>query len=385
MKKRLHFSLLLLAFALVRLNGQGTFPDPFDMSSGATFTLLSFNHCGMPTCDPPVNMSIGEEAIVAQGSFVTPLLGDASYGTAQGNWYAEGPNGISYESSNAETRASFLLNLITTNRQDIAVGWKVNDIAVYPNTAYIELQYRIGTVSDFIDVTGDLYQQGTTPSGTTFSLTLPAAANNVELVQVRWIYYEIGSGATDRLALDDIMVSSSPLPVELTRFDAYAQRNEVLLEWQTATESRNAQFVVERSGDGRTFSTLRTLAGAGDSRSPIDYATTDAAPLRGQSFYRLKQVDFDGTFEYSPVRAVFMGGANTVRLAPTLVADALTASVPEARLEDIRWTIFDLQGRSLRIGIWPAETAELPISLGDLPTGGYIFNAGGEAQRFFKN
>ena len=185
--------------------------------------------------------------------------------------------------------------------------------------------------------------------------------------------------------MDDIAVSSSPLPVELTRFDAYALRNEVLLEWQTATESHNAQFVVERSGDGRTFSTIRTVAGAGDSRSPIDYATTDVAPLRGQSFYRLKQVDFDGTFEYSPVRAVFMGGANTVRLAPTLVADALTASMPEASLEDIRWTIFDLQGRPLRTGIWPAETLELPLSLGELPAGGYIFHAGGKAQRFIKN
>ncbi len=385
MEKRLHLSLLFLAFALVRLNGQGTFPNPFDMSGGATFTLPFFNHCGMPSCDPPAHMAVGEEAIVAQGAFVTPILGDASYGTAQGNWYGEGPNGISYESSNSETRACFLLNLITTNRQDIAVGWKVNDINVYPNTAYIELQYRIGTTGNFIDVTGDFYQQGTTPSGTIFSLTLPAVANNVALVQVRWIYYEIGTGATDRLAVDDITVSSSPLPVELTRFDAYAQHNEVLLEWQTATESHNAQFVVERSSDGRTFSTLRTLAGAGDSRSPLDYTTTDAVPLRGQSFYRLKQVDFDGTFEYGPVRAVFMGGANTVRLVPTLVADALTASMPEASLEDIRWTIFDLQGRSLRTGVWPAETAELPLSLGDLPTGGYIFNAGGKAQRFFKN
>ncbi len=385
MKKRLHLSLLLFAFALLRLHGQGTFPTPFNMSGGASFTLFEVTHCGMPSCDPPAHIAIGEEAIVAQGAFVTPILGDASYGTAQGNWYAEGPNGISYESSNSETRASILLNLITTNRQDIAVGWKVTDITPNPNTNYIELQYRIGTVGDFIDVTGDFYQQGTTPSGTTFSLTLPAAANNAALVQVRWIYYEIGSGAADRLAVDDIAVSSSPLPVELTRFDAYALRNEVLLEWQTATESHNAQFVVERSGDGRTFSTLRTLAGAGDSRSPIDYATTDAAPLRGQSFYRLKQVDFDGTFEYSPVRAVFMGGANTVRLAPTLVTDALTASMPEASLEDIHWTIFDLQGRSLHTGIWPAETAELPLSLGELPAGGYIFNAGGKAQRFIKN
>jgi len=384
MKKRLHIAFFLALSTLGTLLGQGTFQTPFNMSGGGTFMLFSVVHCGMPSCDPPNHIAVGEKDTIAEGPFVAHISSDASYGTAPGNWYAEGPDGLSYQASDTETQGSILINLITTNRQDIAVEWKVRDIETNANTNYIELQYRIGTMGNFTNLSGDLYQSGTTPSGTVFNLTLPADANNEALVQLRWIYYEIGSGITDRLAVDDVTVSSSPLPVELVRFDAYAQRDEVRLEWQTATETRNAQFVVERSADGRTFSTLHTIAGAGDSREPLDYAATDAAPLRGQSFYRLKQVDFDGAFEYGPVRAVFMGSANALRLSPTLVDDALTASLPEAPSEDAAWTVFDLQGRPLRNGIWPAETPALPLSMGDLPAGGYVFSAGGGVQRFFK-
>lgn len=385
MKKRLHLALLLSLITFNTLLGQGTFPNPFDMSGGNTFTLFSVVHCGMPSCDPPTNIAVGEENTGTEGPFITPIPSDASYGTAPGNWYAEGADGLSYQSNASEIRGSILINLITINRQDIAVEWKVRDITTDANTNYVELQYRIGAVGNFIDLSGDLYESGNTPSGTVFNLTLPADTDNEALVQLRWIYYEIGSGTTDRLALDDVTISSSSsLPVELMRFDAYAQRNEVRLEWQTATETRNAQFVVERSADGRNFSALHTLAGAGDSREPLDYSATDAAPLRGQSFYRLKQVDFDGRFEYGPVRAVFMGSENVLRLLPTLADDALTASLPEPRSEDAAWAVFDLQGRLLRSGIWPAETSVLPLSVSDLLAGGYVFSVEGAAQRFFK-
>lgn len=346
---------------------------------------FSVVHCGNPSCDPPNHIGVGEEMTSTEGAFTTPILSDASYGTAPGNWYAEGPNGLSYQSDASEIRGSILINLITLNRQTVAVEWKVRDIEVNANTNYIELQYRVGGVGDFVDIGGDLYQQGTTPSGTTFNVILPAAANDQALVQLRWIYYEIGSGATDRLAVDDITVSSSPLPVELVRFDAYAQRDHVLLEWQTATETRNAAFVVERSADGRVFYALHTLAGAGDSREPVDYAITDEAPLRGQSFYRLKQVDLDGAFEYSAVRAVFLESRNTLRLAPTLANHELTASLPEAPSEDATWMIYDLQGRPLQTGTWSSEANNLPLSVGNLPSGTYIFSVSGATQRFFKN
>lgn len=385
MKKRLPLTSLLLCVAFLRLFAQGSNPAPFDMSTGNNFTLFSYFHCLQPSCSPPEYMGIGEEVTSAQGSFISPIGADASYGTAAGNWYAEGNNGLSYQGASNETRACFRLGLITTDRRDIAIEWKVRDINVNPNNNFVEFQYRIGETGDFIDVTGDLYQQGTTPSGTIFTLTLPAATNNQPLVQVRWIYYETGTGARDRLAIDDITVSSSPLPVELTRFEAFARSQAVQLEWETATEQHNSRFEVERSADGYHFSTLQTLPGAGNSREPRQYSLSDDEPLQGRSFYRLRQVDENGSFSFSPVRSVQLGRKNSLQLSPTLVSDLLNISLAEATYTDQPWAILDVQGRIVLSGQWPAEVQQMPLSLSTLMPGAYVFRLSGQpAERFVK-
>lgn len=385
MKKRIHLTGMLCCFALARLFGQGSDPAPFDMSNGANYMLFAYYHCLQPSCSPPQYMAIGEEQTSAQGNFVSPIGADASYGTAAGNWYAQGLDGLSFQGASGETRACFRLGLITTDRSNIAIEWKVRDIQVNPNTNFVEFQYRIGDAGDFTNVEGDLYQQGTTPSGTIFTLTLPAEANNQPLVQVRWIYYETGSGDRDRLSIDDITVSSSPLPVELMRFDAFARGSEVRLEWETATEQQNARFEVERSANGQDFSTLQTLPGAGTSRDPHRYACTDQEPLHGHSFYRLRQVDFDGGYAFSPVRAVQFGPRTQVRLLPTLAQEEILATLEGPADADQLWAVTDLQGHVVMSGQWPAESLSLPLQVGALRAGMYWVRIGAHTpERFVK-
>ncbi|WP_369811078.1 T9SS type A sorting domain-containing protein [Hymenobacter aranciens] len=109
----------------------------------------------------------------------------------------------------------------------------------------------------------------------------------------------------------------NPLPVELTRFTATAQASSVATAWSTASEKNSAYFEVERSADGRTFTPIGRVEAAGFSSTPRSYSLRDAQPLPGLSYYRLRLVDADATFSYSPVVAVrFTGKAD----APTVVA-----------------------------------------------------------------
>lgn len=103
----------------------------------------------------------------------------------------------------------------------------------------------------------------------------------------------------------------NPLPIELLDFTAYLDNDAVLVDWTTATEINNDYFTVERSTDGKEFSTVGTVKGAGNSSVTLDYEFIDinlpASVSRLQSsilFYRLKQTDFDGTSSYSDVAAV---------------------------------------------------------------------------------
>jgi len=96
----------------------------------------------------------------------------------------------------------------------------------------------------------------------------------------------------------------SPLPVTLVRFEAWPKRDAVEVEWATATERNNAVFVVERSADLEAWDPISEVEGAGNSQTMITYGTEDQQPLRGTSYYRLKQIDHDGTEVLSQVRPV---------------------------------------------------------------------------------
>lgn len=103
--------------------------------------------------------------------------------------------------------------------------------------------------------------------------------------------------------------SVAPLPVSLVAFTAQAAGSRAAqLNWTTASELNNAYFEVERSFDGSTFASIGRVAGQGNKTTSTTYAFTDQAvalPAAASTvYYRLKQVDVDGTAAYSPVRAL---------------------------------------------------------------------------------
>ncbi|MEX1002310.1 MAG: T9SS type A sorting domain-containing protein [Crocinitomicaceae bacterium] len=94
-----------------------------------------------------------------------------------------------------------------------------------------------------------------------------------------------------------------PLPIELLYFTASSddQRQEVKLYWSTASENNNDYFTVERSADGVNWEKVLEKKGAGNSSQTLTYSEIDRNPFMGMSYYRLKQTDFNGEYEYSPI------------------------------------------------------------------------------------
>ncbi|AMM51273.1 hypothetical protein TH61_08945 [Rufibacter sp. DG15C] len=96
----------------------------------------------------------------------------------------------------------------------------------------------------------------------------------------------------------------NPLPVTLVSFEGHVVTKGVQLNWSTATEKNNAKFVVERSSNGKTFQATGEVKGAGNSSLLLNYSFLDATSPVGTVYYRLKQVDLDGSSENSKVIAV---------------------------------------------------------------------------------
>lgn len=180
------------------------------------------------------------------------------------------------------------------------------------------------------------------------------------------------------------VASGGALPVELSRFEAALRARQTQLSWSTASETNNAHFIVERGADGRAFSEIGRVAGAGTVREPRAYTFIDERPLPGANYYRLRQVDFDGQFSFSPVRWVMTSlAAGAFLLYPSPASDFLQIQLGEAAETDGAWEIFDAAGRQVMRGVLPAENEALPVFVGDLQPGLYFlrFFIGGQSRR----
>jgi hypothetical protein len=116
------------------------------------------------------------------------------------------------------------------------------------------------------------------------------------------------------------------LPIELTDFQATLRDETTLLNWETAAETNNDYFVVEHSVNSEVFKEIGRIEGAGTTDETTNYETIHQTPASGDNYYRLKQVDFDGSVSYSEIRTVFLDKTFTANLFPNPVS-ATTVSL----------------------------------------------------------
>lgn len=121
----------------------------------------------------------------------------------------------------------------------------------------------------------------------------------------------------------------SPLPVELLSFSVKMEGKAALLQWATASEKNNDFFDIQRSVNGLDWKSLSTVKGAGDSNQELSYSYTDKNPLYGVSYYRLRQVDFEGQFDYSNVVVLENFEDNAVTPDPEMILYPNPASLDE--------------------------------------------------------
>jgi hypothetical protein len=200
------------------------------------------------------------------------------------------------------------------------------------------------------------------------------------------------AASATQLGTFTVSSTSAPLPVALVAFTAERLGEDGLLKWTTASELRNDRFEVESSIDGVSFRPLGRVAGAGTSAQAHRYQWVDkdlaryAAPL---VYYRLRQVDLDGTGTYSPVRtvAVPLAGSFLVQAYPNPSAPgaAVALSIRTGQAGPATLHLTDVLGREVgqQLANLPAGATTLPLpEAGQLATGVYLLRVqqGGQQQ-----
>jgi hypothetical protein len=164
------------------------------------------------------------------------------------------------------------------------------------------------------------------------------------------------------------------LPVDLTIFYVLKDGNEVILNWETASEINNSHFEIERSVDTEIWSYVGQVSGAGNSHFLTTYEFKDMNPASGVNYYRLKQVDFDGNVNYSEIREVIFSSVNNGNLViyPNPANGQLNIVMPED-YDNVRIEIKAMNGQILKSQVHN-NSHTISISLQDLASGMYYIH-----------
>ena len=186
-------------------------------------------------------------------------------------------------------------------------------------------------------------------------------------------FYTIGAISTSNL-----------LPVEWVSFTGQESNGTSLLKWSTATELNNDRFEVEHSLDGIHFSMIDQVVGHGTVNEMKNYSYQHRNPTFGTNYYRLKQVDFDGQFEYSKIVYVNHDAiSNPIRLQSNPIKDQQLRFIYETygSSEQPSIKLLNLSGQQISVNGMFAEGNVYGINMQGFPTGIYLLHVNDQVTR----
>ncbi|MBD2714347.1 T9SS type A sorting domain-containing protein [Microvirga sp. STR05] len=352
-------------------------------------SYLQFNDAGTTTTD-----DISGAAATLTGATRTTSTAPVGFGVsnlqsvaATGNYSFTGTNAA----INFTSVAGAPYDVVVFRLRGTPLGTQVSDAnlrSTYSRAYWIVDKYSTSTFTAAITYTLDpglitagyaaapsnlkLYKRGSNSDGA-FEAPISATAADAT---TNTVTFPVSSFSQTLIGT----YGSSPLPVELVRFTAERRGNNALLQWATAQELKNDYFEVESSVDGRTFRAVGRVTGHGTSSQPHSYQLTDADLARYARpvvYYRLRQVDQDGTSSLSSVQTVQVSGGASLLTAvvfPNPAADQLTVRLSQPYTGQAQGWVFDAQGRTIQELSRPLAADASPdinLSVSHLPNGVY--------------
>lgn len=213
------------------------------------------------------------------------------------------------------------------------------------------------------NLTGYSTSGGKTQSGTQTGITVHAGD-----VFALIMYTSDNGGGAATTVFSNFSTSNAPLAITLTNISATAANGKNLITWNTAKEDRGDYFELERSANGKDFSRIATINA---NEKPSEYTYTDAAPVSGTNYYRLKMNDAEGKVQYSKVVTVLSPsntkGSITLSAFPNPATDIVTVNIADATTGLI--AVMDVTGKTVQS--FAVNSSSTTLHTSDLPAGVY--------------
>ena len=181
-----------------------------------------------------------------------------------------------------------------------------------------------------------------------------------------------GGTSGDNAANTVLTIPQAVVPITLLSFTGKEENGRVKLYWETAQELNNEYFNIEHSLDGNNFKIITKINSKGNTSTGHNYELEDKQEINGQHFYKLKQVDLDGKFTYSPIVVVKISGKK-ISIFPNPVVNEININGGEV-LKNIQYKIINQAGKIVLSGNLNANK----INVGALTNGTYFVTINNE-------
>lgn len=349
---------------------------PGHASSNTMYELVNGNHGTLynvtvrPSSDVPMGSGVSASDVVTTGGTYTFGATGVTMGFPASGTYPDGELVVSRVNGNPDA----LPGAINSNSRSY---WVVRNFG--NNSTFTELDSfvvaNIGEVTAAAQGTPNqikLFKRSSGESGSSWG-----SEHAVATTAWQGADGKVRFGTDNNIqSFSQIMLGDNAisLPVELLFFSATPENGErVRLAWETASQRNLNRFEVERSGNGNSYGMLARVEGIPNTNYPQQYETYDTDPLPGLSYYRLKSVDNDGSFEYSPAVAVRLDGESTVVIAPNPVQAGGNIRVLSSSTQPLQLTLFNGVGQRVRV---VTVSGSANIDLTGLAAGVYQYTIG---------
>ncbi|QRR01461.1 Ig-like domain-containing protein [Dyadobacter sandarakinus] len=214
---------------------------------------------------------------------------------------------------------------------------------------------------------------GFSGSGTTYTFDLIPATYGIVTVNVADNVADDPAANANTAALPFEIDYQVNLPVSLIRYTAIAEGNAAKIEWSTATETDNSHFEIEHATDAKNFTVIGLIEASGNSMVNRNYSWYDKSPANGKNYYRLVQVDYDGTTTRYGIKSLTFGASNEVlaKVYPNPAVEKVMIALPEnTRIAQL----LDAYGKILCNLATDANQTEITVPVDNLSPGIYLIH-----------
>ncbi len=350
----------------ITLGNNGTSTD-YVNSSGSTFwsqsanSAYAWNIAGIARDDNSALHQNKSHSINKTGSVFNDIV-TVAYGTNFSTPSAMNNNSFFFwgHNSGALINTNAILNLATDNNSDIiqtilSRKWKAQETGTLST---VTLEFNLssivgagGTVgnNDLANLRLLVSEDGNYNYGE-FTSIAPTSYNNatdIAYFQFDFVVPSGGNSTPNRgfyFTLGSTNINTTPLAVEIQNFNAIKNGNQVDLTWETKSERNTERFEVERTQNGYNWEVVLTQPSAGTSNQQLNYFDYDLNPYWGESYYRLKMINTDGSYSYSDIRKVtFNQNEDNIVVYPNPVTNNLFVQLQEIGTFEV--TITDVSGK----------------------------------------